>query len=184
MEKQKQKPIIRFDGTSIFGNFSLYNILETEDESLFEEGLEVDFEETKRSILKDFKQQFEKQIKEILEKNGLQYEGLVYFSPRQYNFEGDSIDLRISIKNKAKVKDFIKQNETEIQKELDNNKSYDGYMALTPDFVNEIYEELDENNDIDIMVLVVMFKEIREELEEEIYDIILNNVISQKIEDY
>ena len=73
--------------------------------------------------------------------------------PKAYNFSGDDVDLVVKIKDKEKLKAFIKTNKENIQKMLDANKSYDGYMALTSSRVDDIIDDIDNKGGVDVMVI-------------------------------
>ena len=101
-------------------------------------GEEIDFEESKENILDAFKRDYEATIKESLSVAGLELKDLEYYGPKFYNFEGDSIDPEIEVKDAEMLDKYIALHTDGVQKLLDGNKSYDGYMALTPDTVSEI----------------------------------------------
>jgi len=87
----------------------------------------------------------------------LNFKRLVYFSPREYNFDTDSIDLVITIKDKNKLKNAIIEMKDAINKALDKNKSYDGYMALT---VSNVDEELEKTKKKDYEVDIIVLREL------------------------
>ena len=100
---------IIYAGTAVFGvNFNLYS---------FEN---YNFEESKEAIEKEFARQFETGIKEALSKAGLQYSNLSYFSPREYNFQGDSLDLVLKVKDLKKLRHFITLNANSIQESMES----------------------------------------------------------------
>ena len=142
-----------YNGHTIFGNFNLYELTEEN----------YSFEDTKINILDDFKSTYEKQIKNILKKNGIKLIGFDYFSPKTYNYSGDSIDIKISLENKKKILAYINKNKTDIQKLLDSNKSYDGYIALTPYDTDELIDGL-KADDLSIIVLEYMLKDIKDDI--------------------
>ena len=137
-----------YSGRSLWNcNFNLYGYEES-----------FNFDKTKKNILREFKEQYLEEIKEKLEAIGLKFKSLEYWSPREYNFNVDSIDLTIAIKDKQKLKIAIEKNAITIQEELNKNKSYDGYMALSVGSVHDELEELDTKTDYtpDIVVLTVL----------------------------
>ena len=174
MEKNKKR-ILRYAGTHIFGDFGLYNSLTCFDEGLKDNEI-INFEKTKKNILQEFEKLYKKEIVEMLIRNGLQYEGLIYFSPKEYNYNNDSIDLRVSIKNKRKLFKFIEKHKNKIQQRLNSNINYDGYIALTSSCIAEIIEKINSSGDIDIMVFTEMFQDFREKIRENIIDIIFNGI--------
>ena len=100
---------------------------------------DVDSEETSKELLKEFSNEFEVDLRNRLGQVGLSFVALKWFSPKQYNYLGDSIDLELLIESKSILKEAILKYRDKINEELSKNKSYDGYMALT---VNDIDEEL------------------------------------------
>jgi len=105
---------------------------------------DIDSEETMDNIKREFEDQYLKQIKTSLK----------WFSPREYNFANDNLDLTIRIVDKKKIKTAILKHKTEIDKRLSENKSYSGYTSLTIYSVESELELLDKPNyEIDLIVL-------------------------------
>lgn len=131
MEENKMEQNIIYNGNHVFKNinFGLYG---------YED---IDFYKTKDSILFSFKKKYVMEIKKGLNSIGLRFERFNYFSPREYNFSNDSIDLVITISNKKKLRNAVLKHKERIDASLSKNKSYDGYMALT---VNNVDEELEK----------------------------------------
>jgi hypothetical protein len=125
MEKE-----IVYDG-AVFWTESGFSLYEHED---------IDFGESKENIQRDFEREFKERLVEALRGVGLEFVRLQYFSPREYNFMGDSLDLVIKVKDRGKFKQAIEEYTPEIQVALDKNKSYDGFIATT---VDSVEEELD-----------------------------------------
>lgn len=161
---KKDNNLIGYDGTYIIGNFNLQMLSEEEN---------INFEESKKNILSVFIKKYFKIIDKMLKVGGLKLVNLNYYSPHYYNYRGDSIDLIIKVVNKNKLKSYIEEHKKEIQKLLDSNKSYDGYISLTANCVNEI--DLDNP---DIMVLVLLLKDFRKSFDnEDILYFMLDNCI-------
>ena len=70
----------------------------------------------------------------------------MYYSPKYYNYETDSLDIHVEVVNKEKLKPFIEKYSDEIQQALDSNKSYDGYMALTVNSVSQEIENMSKDD--------------------------------------
>jgi len=135
-----------YNGASIFKkDFNLYG---------YED---IDQEESQKKILYAFESAYQEEIESTLARAGIEFVKLDYYSPKAYNFEGDSIDLYATIKDRKILESYIKTNEQELQKMLDDNKSYDGYMALTPDTVEELLAEV---NEVSIIVVQHILKDI------------------------
>jgi hypothetical protein len=133
---------------NIFGkSFNLYSCSE-----------DLDFEATKTNVLDNFIRLYEDAIKKVLLSIGLEYKGLNYFSPKYYNYQGDSIDLTLMVKDKDLFLKAVLDNKDLIDAELKKNKSYDGYMALTVgDSDEEILKIRQESNwSPDVIVLKVL----------------------------
>ena len=139
-------------------NFNLYQI---ED---------IDFNETKRQILDNLETNHKESISKILEKAGIELIAIDYFSPTYYNYQGDSIDLELEISDPKKLIKFVKKNADKIQIELDKNKSYDGYMALTSDSIDEVIAEINGAKTIDVILLNYILSEYNEISQDFIYD--------------
>jgi hypothetical protein len=108
---------------------------------------------TESNILRAFNFEFKNDIKMLLEKAGLKLHKIQWYNPKYYNFEGDSLDFVISIQDKTKLLNYVDLHSVEIQKYFDNNKSYDGYMALTCDTVKQAKQNINDDDDIDIMII-------------------------------
>ena len=135
------KEQIQLSGNNVFNiNFGLYNYDD------------LDFNESKENILINFKNNYEQKIKAILKSCGIKLIRFVYYSPKYYNFENDSIDLIIKIVDKKILKKAILKQKDKIQELLNKNSSYDGYIATTPYDIKEVLENLN-NNDIDVLTL-------------------------------
>ena len=141
---------IQYGGNTIFKiNFGLYGY---EDINFFKSKVEI-------------KNAFENEYKNLLIKNlnkiGLKYCGLKYYSPKEYNFNNDSLDLTIRIINKDLFKKYILKYKEDINKALNKNNSYDGYMALT---INDFEEDINNMNkpfyEPDILVLSVILNKL------------------------
>lgn len=116
-----------YNGNDLFNiNFNLYGI----------EGLRVN---TLKNILDGFKFEYYSDTKKALSDIGLELHKFECYSPKFYNFSGDSIDAKISIKDIDLYKKSITANKTALNTELAKNTSYSGYMALT---INSVDKEL------------------------------------------
>lgn len=119
-------------------------------------GLEdINFIESKEGILRAFKEQYEELIKRTLKELGLRYMELTYYSPKTYNFSGDSLTLSISNRiNKELWRRALLEHKEELNKALESNKSYDGYMALSVDSVKEELSKLNKSfYEMDCLIL-------------------------------
>jgi len=121
---------------------------------------DIDHAETKESILNAFKQKYEKQLIKTLDKIGMKYKNLSYYSPKYYNYEGDNLDLTLIIKDKKKFKRYILKYQDKINARLVLNKSYDGYTALTCGDTSEEIENLNSANySPDVLVLMTILNQ-------------------------
>jgi len=118
---------------------------------------DINFEESKENIQAAFEHQFKDKIKNRLKEVGLKFEGFNYFSPREYNFADDALDLIVSIKDKKKLKKAIIENKEEIQELMNKNRSYDGYMAISETDADRELENIDKASyEVDIIALSVL----------------------------
>jgi len=104
---------------------------------------------------------------------GLKLHGFKFFSPEYYNFQGDSVDLVVSIQSKEKLLSFIRKNESAIQRMLSANKSYDGYRALTAADVDEVIRKVKENSDVDVMVVTFILRSYPLDEYNDFYDLLV-----------
>lgn len=148
-----------FEGKIVPMDFSLYN----------EENIDV--EETKSQILDNMNKNHLKKLKSLFAMAGLLLHELTYYSPNYYNYEGDSLDLKISIADKSKLKRFVLSQKAEIQRMLDSNKSYNGYISLTKDSIEEIFEEIDEKGEVDVMVITYILSKYPLDMYKDFYDL-------------
>ncbi len=141
----------KYNGNDIFKPFNagLYGIDGDEYQSL-------QYEDTKSNILSEFKREYEKDIIAALSAAGLKYIGLEYWSPREYNFATDSIDLELEVENEALLLKALEQHRPAIEKAMADNKSYDGYMALTADSWNKQLEKATGGRGPDILAVTAI----------------------------
>ena len=107
---------------------------------------DIEFQDTKDNILSNFEEQYEEKLSNALLKIGLKLISILYYSPKYYNYETDSLDIHVEVVNKEKLKPFIEKYSDEIQQALDSNKSYDGYMALTVNSVSQEIENMSKDD--------------------------------------
>ena len=155
---------MKYNGNDIFAPFNagLYGADSDEYQSL-------QYEESKKTILADFKSEYEEEIKKALANVGITYVGLSYYSPRFYNYSTDSVDLECEVSDKEKLLAFMRTNAKEIDSDLAKNVSYDGYIALTKDTYAEAIEAVENGEAVDIIVMSKILSSIDFE-EFEIYD--------------
>jgi len=136
--------IITYNGNHVFRNIN-FNLYGYDD---------INFEETKEQIFQSFELEYSEIVKCKLREVGLEFVKFKWFSPKEYNFSGDSIDLEITVVDKDKFKKFILENKEKINLLLTKNKSYDGYIKLTVDNVEKEIDKLESDNyEPDIIVL-------------------------------
>jgi hypothetical protein len=141
----------KFNGNDIFAPFNggLYDI------GAYDDDRAMQIDESKENILQEFKREYEDTIRDTLASAGVHYIGLAYYSPKFYNFATDSIDLECDIVDTVKLVEALKAKREAIQSALDANKSYDGYMAMTPDTFDEVIQEA-ERGHLNIMAVTVL----------------------------
>ena len=74
---------------------------------------------------------------------------------------------------RKKLKKYIESYRSEIQKDLNSNKSYDGYMATTSSDVDTIIEKIDKNFDVDPMIVSHIQKKHKLDQDDDLYDLIV-----------
>lgn len=128
-----------YNGNDIFEPFNagLYGYGDDDGDRSFQ------FDTSKEAILDAFKSEYEDEIREALEKAGLKFESLEYYSPKYYNFSTDSIDLALSVVDEEKYKAAMQPLRDRVQAALDANESYDGYMALTSEGFTEAVDRME-----------------------------------------
>ncbi|MFA5407042.1 MAG: hypothetical protein WC307_06820 [Candidatus Nanoarchaeia archaeon] len=90
----------------------------------------IDLAQTKINVLRAFKTDYEEKIKSVLGQLGLKFKGLSYYSPKAYNYSGDSLTLSIcKAINKEDYCFYLLRYRAELDEALSKNKSYDGYIA-------------------------------------------------------
>jgi hypothetical protein len=138
---------ITYDGNGIFKNidFGLYGLDD------------IEFKESKEAIKKAFEKAYLKDLKLKLKSLGLTFKHLDYYSPNAYNFKTDSLDLCLTVTNKKLLKNAIIEKKDIINKELSENKSYDGYMSLT---VSDCEEELKNLKKKDYEPDIIVLREV------------------------
>lgn len=120
---------------------------------------DIDIKESKESIMLNFKLEFENEISKTLKKAGITYLDLEWWSPKEYNFATDSIDLECVVENPQKLKEALLAQKEEIEAKLKTNKSYDGYIALTADSFWELLPNAMKGN-VDIIAIQVLLSDI------------------------
>ena len=136
---------------------------------------EINFEITKQNILNNMNKNHLPKVRELFSHAGLLVHRFDYYSPSSYNYEGDSMDLEISIRDKVKLKRFILSQRKDIQAALDSNKSYDGYIALTQDNIEDVFKEIDETSEVDPMVInYILSKYVELNVYSDFYDLFVN----------
>lgn len=137
---------MKYNGNAVFSPFNagLYGIDDGDSDR------SMQWSESKEEILRAFKREYETQIKDALDTAGLEYVGLEYYSPRFYNFETDSIDLELQVRDEAKLRAALEKRKEKILAAMKANKSYDGYMAFTADKWEDV---IDRYGDPDILAV-------------------------------
>jgi len=137
---------------------------------------------TKRDYLDMFIEKVDiEAIKKALKKYGLKYNGFVFFSPKFYNYDTDSIDIKYEVvdddlKHFKQLDDFITLYLTE-----ERQGSSDGYMSIEPQYNKDVEKDdyaylwaiLKSENLIDDIVFAIT------DCEEAIRDIYRDNFLNE-----
>lgn len=142
--------LTKYNGNDVFAPFNagLYGLDDGGDRSL-------QYDDSKAEILRAFEKEYKKEIIETLASAGIEYKGLEYWSPKYYNYSTDSIDLEIEIVDRALLLAALEKHRPAIEKAMADNKSYDGYMALTANTWDQMLEKLDSRG-LDIIAVTVL----------------------------
>ena len=124
-------------------SFNLYGV---EDEHFL-------FEETKEAILKHMREEHLKPLQERFKEWGIDLKDFVYYSPKYYNYTGDSLDLVLSISDRALYESKVKSDYSEVVKTTLDNKSCDGYISFSANSKEEILEDKETHIDVVSTVL-------------------------------
>lgn len=155
-----------FNGNSVLGDWAMPYDTEWLECDMLDEGLELDYDASTKMIVKRFDCSHGKPIVKVLLRAGLKLVCLNYYSPREYNFQSDCVDITIKVCNKKRLLAWIRKNKQAIQEVLDANESYDGYMSYTPSNYDEVLERA-LRGDVNISVMVALFEDFRDEYDEE-----------------
>ena len=101
-------------------------------------------QETLEAIRDEFISLFTDDLTRECQAIGLKFISLECFSPREYNFAGDSIDPTIEVIDPGRYVQALVKYKDEINARLADNKSYDGYLALT---VTDVDAEIENARD-------------------------------------
>lgn len=134
---------------------------------------DIDFNATKEAVLDNMNNKHLKPMQKDFAEAGLKLKNFNYYSPHEYNYKGDSIDLNISVSDREKLKKYIESHRSEIQKNLSSNKSYDGYMTTTSSDVDSVIEKIDKNFDVDPMIVSYIQKKHKLDQYDDFYDLIV-----------
>lgn len=153
-----------YNGNNIFNNaFGLYAIDSCSDANF-------DYKEALGKARQELKRTWLKPINEALAEAGLECVDFTPFIPREFNFLDVSLDLEIVVKDERKCAFYIATHKEELQKELDSNKSYDGFVATTETDINEEIKQAIYNGkeyQPDIMIIKFLLKEVAKDIDED-----------------
>lgn len=124
--------------------------------------LEV-LEEAKEIFTKDYLPQ----INRTLEIAGLKCVDFTPFIPREFNFMDSALDPVLIIEDEDKLHKYLTTNKIELQKALDANKSYDGFIATTEENIEEEIKaciEYKKEYTPDVLIIKHLLKEISTEV--------------------
>lgn len=123
---------------------TIWEVTDTDDEGN-ELDCNYDFQEFMKSIAEAYQGYQEKMVKElgIPWLTGIKFTGGT-FSPHEYNFSTDSLDMELEIDRDVMLESVRKLKGAEFAQYLrDNYSSRDGFWSWTPDTYEEILKELE-----------------------------------------
>lgn len=117
------------------------------------EGIDI---KSLEAVQAGFIEEYETEIKTRLLELGLKYNSIITYSPKYYNYEGDDLTLNIEIVDTDKIISAIFERFEDIQKELDKNVGYDGYIPTTANSTKDAIADIRAGNDCDVIALRVL----------------------------
>lgn len=161
-----------YNGNDIFKpyNFGLYGM------DAYSSDSSLDWQESKENIKSNFVTLYGDKIEKHLKAFGLTPTKYEYWSPKFYNFATDSLDLTVTVTDQAlyETKTSDPNFKATVQKLLDANKPYPGYMPLTAETAEKSINDMDACTMQ--AILQPVFKDItEEEARADIYEWIVCN---------
>ncbi len=98
----------------------------------------------------------EKMRKKQLWRKGIAITGYKFEIPKSWNYTHSTVLTNIEIVNKRLFKKAMYKNQHKIEKRLAENKSYDGYIALTPSNFHDALNEFKTSGYPDIITLLTV----------------------------
>ena len=141
---------------------------------------EINMDETHEAFMGELGD-IETEIKAKLKEVGMKFVKFEIFVPSTYNYSVDSLDIVAEITNKKKLIAYIKAHSEAIQKLLDKNKSYDGYIATTPCTTEEAIDDIKNDKGTDTITLKYILGESVDN--RRLNDILLNCLVYEPEED-
>jgi hypothetical protein len=136
---------------------------------------EIDYEKTKKAIMDNMNNNHLFSVRNLFAAAGLHLVRFEWYSPNSYNFSGDSVDVVAKVYDRERLLAFVMKHKPYLQKLLDSNKSYDGYMALTSDSVDEVIDKIKKNYDVDVMVIDYLLRMYPLDSEDDFYDLLVDD---------
>jgi hypothetical protein len=168
-------PVSTYEGNLDHSDNDNETIINDIQEGYLPDGINYDLmdcdyhQEYTKQLAEDFERAVRgsKKIMGAFKKYGIELKGFEFWSPREYNFQGDSIDMSYNV-----VKDFRKKLKPEIQEYIDTvrKKSCDGYMSLEPSGFEEV-----ETNDFAYLWAILKKADILDDIRDELEDMVENS---------
>lgn len=107
----------------------------------------LDFDNFKKELAKSMQETLEYEVevvmkttlKDIFKKYGMEYNGMDFYTPKYYNFESDSLDIRLECTdNDWSLKKYWLVELVEQYIENERQESYDWYMSFEPTNADEV----------------------------------------------
>ena len=145
---------------------------ETNGTNLSYDNFDFDFASIQNEICKDAASKVEEKLNEIGINCTIDFENLL--SPREYNFNNDSINIEINFKKFSQVIEILKQNYDSFSQYIkDNYTSYDGfisnYSSYASDWIKDLREDAENETHKVGAVLDFILQEIEDYKPENLY---------------
>ena len=133
--------------------------------SLNYDNFNFDFITLQNEICKDAVLKVEEKLNEIGINCTINFENLI--SPREYNFDNDSINIEINFKKFSRVIEILEQNYDSFSKYIkDNYTSRDGFISNYSSYASDWMEDLRENAENETHKVGAVLDFILQEIEE------------------
>jgi hypothetical protein len=119
---------------------------------------DIDMERSHNLVLKKIKK-YNQSVKKKLLKVGIEFKGYKIYIPSSYNYAVDTLDIILDIKDTKKLAEYMARESEKLNFFYKQNKSYDGYIALTPSTITEAIKQLKDKTETDCILIQFVLAE-------------------------